>query len=178
MGTKIINLFGGPGVGKSTIASGLFYHMKMNGFKVEYASEWIKDKIYEGDKYPFLDELYAFAKQNKKINQMRDKLDYVITDSPLPLVLLYSTREPNSFEQLVMDVFNSYDNVNFLIKRNHDYQEFGRNQNEKESEKLHRKLEDLLRKYNIKFYRFKSTEALDKIKNEVLRIDEESKKKV
>lgn len=172
---KVINLFGGPGVGKSTIASGLFYHMKMNGFKVEYATEWIKDKIYDGDKYPFLDELYAFAKQNKKINSMRDKMDYIITDSPLPLVLLYSTKEPASFEQLVMDMFNNYDNVNFLIKRDHGYEEFGRNQNEQEANKIHRKLEELLQKYGIRFYRFKSTEALDKIKNEILKIDREKK---
>ena len=27
--TKIINLYGAPGSGKSTISSGLFYHMKM-----------------------------------------------------------------------------------------------------------------------------------------------------
>ena len=28
---QVINLFGAPGCGKSTIASGLFYKMKING---------------------------------------------------------------------------------------------------------------------------------------------------
>lgn len=50
--TKIINLFGGPGVGKSTIASGLFYYMKIAGYNVEAPQEWCKQKVYEGTKYP------------------------------------------------------------------------------------------------------------------------------
>ena len=60
--TKVINLFGGPGAGKSTIAAGLFYNMKIAGYNVERADEWIKDKVYEGTKYPFKDQLYTFAK--------------------------------------------------------------------------------------------------------------------
>ena len=39
--TKVINLFGGPGAGKSTIASGLFYHMKIAGYNVEMTGEWV-----------------------------------------------------------------------------------------------------------------------------------------
>ena len=45
--TKIINLYGAPGSGKSTIASGLFFHMKMAGLNVELASEYIKSKVFE-----------------------------------------------------------------------------------------------------------------------------------
>ena len=60
--TKVINLFGGPGAGKSTIAAGLFYNMKIAGYNVERADEWIKDKVYEGTKYPFKDQLYTFFK--------------------------------------------------------------------------------------------------------------------
>ena len=65
--TKVINLFGGPGVGKSTIAAGLFYNMKIAGYNVEAPQEWCKQKVYEGTKYPFKDQLYTYACQNKLI---------------------------------------------------------------------------------------------------------------
>lgn len=44
-----INIFGGPGVGKSTISSGLFYQMKTRGYKVEFISEYAKDLTYGKD---------------------------------------------------------------------------------------------------------------------------------
>ena len=43
----VINLYGGPGCGKSTVSSGLFYKMKSEGYCVEYVSEYAKDLTYE-----------------------------------------------------------------------------------------------------------------------------------
>ena len=74
--TKIINLYGAPGSGKSTIASGLFFHMKMAGLNVELASEYIKSKVFEENPYPFKDQLYCFAKQHKKLRELNDKVSH------------------------------------------------------------------------------------------------------
>ena len=49
--SKIINLYGGPGVGKSTTAAGLFYKMKIAGYSCELAYEWIKLKVYENKRF-------------------------------------------------------------------------------------------------------------------------------
>jgi hypothetical protein len=40
--TKIINLFGGPGIGKSTQAAGLYYEMKKLNMNVEMPYEFPK----------------------------------------------------------------------------------------------------------------------------------------
>ena len=119
--TKIINLFGAPGSGKSTLASGLFYEMKLKGLNVELASEWIKSKLFEGTNYPFKDQLYTFAKQNKKLREMLGKVDYIICDSPIVQGLVYDTQEPEIFTQTVLTYFNTYDNINFLLKRSYSF---------------------------------------------------------
>ena len=77
--TKIINLYGAPGSGKSTIASGLFFHMKMAGLNVELATEYAKSKLFEENTYVFKDQLYCFSKQHKKLREMNGKVDYIIT---------------------------------------------------------------------------------------------------
>lgn len=161
--TKVINLFGAPGAGKSTIAAGLFYYMKIAGYNVERADEWIKDKVYEGTKYPFKDQLYTFAKQNKKIKQMLGKTDFIICDSPLFLSMVYQSEELPVFSQLVLDYFNSYDNTNFFIKRHHKYQPTGRIHSEKQSDSIALDLESKLRYYNIEYTVLTSGEAMDRI---------------
>jgi ATP:corrinoid adenosyltransferase len=45
---KVINLWAGPGAGKSTTASGLFYLMKTADMQVELVTEYAKDMTWEG----------------------------------------------------------------------------------------------------------------------------------
>jgi len=42
MKTKVINLFAGPGAGKSTTAAGLFAEMKRANVDVELVTEYVK----------------------------------------------------------------------------------------------------------------------------------------
>lgn len=42
----VINIFGAPGAGKSTTAAALFALMKLEGYKVELATEHAKDRYY------------------------------------------------------------------------------------------------------------------------------------
>ena len=116
--TKVINLLGGPGVGKSTCASGLFYTMKKHEISCEIASEWIKEKLYEENRYVFNDQIYVFAKQRKKLIQLLGKVDYVITDSPLVQSIIYGDSS-KAFNSLVLEEFKRFNNVNFVIHRTH-----------------------------------------------------------
>ncbi len=45
---KVINLWAGPGAGKSTTAAGLFNLMKIRGYNVELVTEFAKEMVYEG----------------------------------------------------------------------------------------------------------------------------------
>ena len=163
--TKVINLFGGPGSGKSTLASGIFYNLKLKGVKVELCAEWIKDKVYEGTPYPFKDQLYTLAKQHKKIRQLNGKVDYIICDSPIIQGLIYENGEPPLFKDMVLQYFNMYENINILLKRDAKYETFGRSQTEEEADDLAKKIEVLLKFYNIKYTVLPTRQAIDNIDN-------------
>lgn len=162
--TKIINLFGAPGSGKSTLAAGLFYIMKLQQLNVELVTEWIKEKLFEEAAYPFQDQLYTFAKQNKKIRQLVGKVDYIICDSPLIQGLVYS-KEPDSFNNMVAEYFNSYDNLNILLKRTHAYHTEGRIQTEEESKEVGDLIQSTLDKYNVEYLEMPTKQAVINITN-------------
>jgi len=87
---KLINLWGGPGTGKSTTAAGLFSLMKLKGYDVELVPEYAKDLTWEGHHNKLADQNYVFAKQHRRIARLVEHdLDYVITDSPLLFTIYY-----------------------------------------------------------------------------------------
>ena len=46
--TLVVNFFAGPGAGKSSMAAGLFAELKFRGVNCELATEYAKDKVWEG----------------------------------------------------------------------------------------------------------------------------------
>ena len=86
----VINLFGGPGCGKSTTMARLFADLKARGYNVEMVSEFAKDLVYEQRQETMKDELYIFAKQHHRLFRVNDKVDVIITDRPLLLTNIYA----------------------------------------------------------------------------------------
>ena len=161
--TKVINIFGAPGSGKSTLAFGLMYHLKMKGVECELCHEWIKMKLYEGTTYPFHDQLYTYAKQNKLLNQVNTKVDYIVTDSPSVQCIAYDEKEPKVFKQMALDYFNQYDNLNIFLERTHKYQPSGRNQTEEQAEVVGNKIKNMLDELGICYKTLYANTALEQI---------------
>ncbi len=120
---KVINLFAGPGVGKSTTAAILFEEMKRKGLNVELVTEYAKSKVRENSLDVLKDQVYLLAKQDHRLEVLRDKVDYVITDSPILLYMHYSkySNHPELVKQMTPILFSTYDNVNFFIERTKPY---------------------------------------------------------
>ena len=55
------------------------------------------------------------------------------------------------FNKTVLNVFNSYNNKNYLLIRNHTYENEGRLHNEKEARTVRKKIMDKLDKLNIEY---------------------------
>lgn len=161
--TKVINIFGAPGSGKSTLAFGLMYKLKLSGNNAELAHEWIKEKLYEGTPYPFHDQLFTYAQQNKKLRQLNDKVDYIVTDSPSVQCVAYIEHEPEVYTKMALDYFNQYDNLNFFIERTHEYQASGRHQTEEEAQKVGDMIKSTLDKLEIAYTTLPANEALPRI---------------
>lgn len=161
---KVINLFGAPGSGKSTLRAGLFYEMKLAGYNVEEVTEYAKDMVWEERFNIFSDQIYILGKQNRRLLRLTNKVDYVLTDSPILMGIAYMVATPydETLEQLIVKVFLSYDNLNIFINRKHEYQQIGRNQNELEADEKAEQIKELLRMYSIPFTEVNSDELTPK----------------
>lgn len=171
MSALIVNLFGVPGAGKSTGAAYIFYRLKVAGYNVELVTEFAKDKVWENNEEVFKNQAYIFGKQSFKISRCSKKVDVIITDSPLPLSILYNNdpKLTENFNLSVMDVFNSYQNINYLISRTKPYNPVGRFQTEKESDALKKPIISLLKDRGIKYTEYGGeVENYDRIANEVI----------
>lgn len=147
---KVINIWGAPAAGKSTVAAGLFSLMKAADYNVELVNEYAKDVTWEGHKELLKDQLFVLGQQNRKLERLRDKVDYVISDSPLLLTLAYTPEiYYKTFERLVYEVWSSYDNLNYFIIRTHPYRQVGRVHTEEQSASLNKRIADILDKYSV-----------------------------
>lgn len=156
---KIINLWGAPSSGKSTTAAGLFFLMKINKEKVELVTEYAKNLIWSERHKMFDEQIYLLSKQNHLQARLAGKVDWVITDSPLPLSIYYAPKNYlKSFPNIAIEQFNCYDNVNILLKRTqHTYENFGRRHSEQESGLIHDDLVELMNTYNIQYIEFEAS---------------------
>lgn len=170
----VINLFGGPGCGKSTTMARLFSDLKQMGYNCEMVTEFAKDLVYENRMDTMKDELYIFAKQNHRLFRVKDKVDIIITDRPLLLTCIYDSlygHNDKDLHQLVRTTFNRYNNINImLIPTDVDYKTEGRLQDEEESDKISDLILlelDMYCKNNITGYKVIETKDYESIKDYV-----------
>jgi RecA/RadA recombinase len=135
----VINFYGGPGSGKSTAAAGLFYNMKIAGYNVELTDEFAKECVWEGNIPMLQDQLWVLGHQHRKILRLSDKVDYIITDSPVLLSPIYRGRYGESLysdiiDKMALECYNLYEtNINFMLGRQGDFEQKGRAQDLEES---------------------------------------------
>lgn len=166
----IVNLFGAPGAGKSTGAAYIFSKLKMLGVNAELVTEFAKDKVWENNQEVLSNQTYVFGKQHFRISRCADKVDVIVTDSPLLLSALYNNSDllGEEFNDLVAKIFKSYDSVNYFIERDKPYNPNGRLQTEKESDYLAENIKDMLARYNIQYENYKGNlSAYDKIVEDI-----------
>ena len=161
--TTVINLIGGPGCGKSTIAAGLFYEMKKLGIKCELVCEYTKEKVWEESFNTLKDEIYLFAKQLHKQWRLKGKVDFIITDHCLLNSVIYDKEKSESFSNLIFDEFNKFNNINFFIARDKKYETAGRIETLEESIKLDQDFKDLFNKNKIKYQELNYNTAVNDI---------------
>lgn len=154
-GCIVVNLFGVPSAGKSTGAAYIFSKLKMAGINAELITEFAKDKVWENNAEAFKpdNQCYMFGEQFYKMSRCRDKVEVLVTDSPLPLSILYnkSTVLGKEFNDTVMNCFNSFNNVSYLLLRDKPYNQKGRLQTEEEANALQSPLYALLNDYNVQY---------------------------
>lgn len=148
--TLVVNLLGGPGVGKSTMTAAVFAKLKNLGIDCEMASEFAKELVWEQRNETFKDELYIFAKQAHRLFRLKGKVDVVVTDRPLILTCFYAKDDPD-LKEFCYKRFSEYLNLNILLTREKEYNPNGRNQTEDEAKEIDKGIIEILNKYNIPY---------------------------
>ncbi len=146
-----INIFGGPGTGKSTIAALVFGALKQQGKNTELSVEYAKSRVYEEHWSIFDDQVYIFAQMLRQYHRCEGKIDYMISDSPLLLSAAYARVHDvryKNLESLIIEAVNQYHNINIMLLRTVDYQVEGRNQNLEEAKKIDTVIRQVLSDYD------------------------------
>lgn len=152
---NLINLYGPPGSGKTTIMHGLTYELKTMGLSTENTPEFIKEMIFEGsDPEIFGGQIFILGQQNRRISRLLRTADFIITDCPLILIASYTP--PNyikGFEEMAINLANSYNNVNFFLHRNkeYDFELANRYHDSESSDQKSVEIQDYLKKHDVKY---------------------------
>jgi hypothetical protein len=126
--TLIVNFYGGPGSGKSTMAARIFSELKDLGLNVELATEYAKDMTWQQSFHVLGNQMYIFAKQQHRIWRLDGKVDVILTDAPLINSLVYGDTS-DTFKSLVIEEYFKRPTVDVYLRRTKPYNPEGRSQN-------------------------------------------------
>lgn len=149
--TLVVNLFAGPGAGKSTGATYIFSKLKMLGYDCEYVSEFAKDKVWEKNDEVFKSQFYITGKQVFKIKRCYGKVDIIVTDSPIAIGAQYLKEDEQKLGPAILEEFSKYNNLNLFINRVKPYNPNGRSQTLDEAVVIDNKTKKWLIDNNIHF---------------------------
>ena len=90
----LVNLFGGPGVGKSTTAAALYSQLTMRGYHAESVGEAAKDIVWDNCTALLGNQVLITGMQYQRLRRLVGKVDIAISDSPLILAYVYGRTLP------------------------------------------------------------------------------------
>jgi len=149
------------------LATELFSKLKRKGYNCEYVDEYAKHIVYENNSCRLNNQLLVFSNQYFSMDVIRDKVNVIVTDSPLFLSIFYN-RENGApqhlkvpdrlLKELVMYCHSTFDNLNYFLTRNHEYKKEGRYQTESEAKVQEGKLVGLIEEMGLDCKFMKSTD--------------------
>lgn len=142
MKPKSLNLFAGPGVGKTTLMAAVFAELKFRNLNVEMVPEYAKELAWQDN--PVFNQYDIFNKQSTRMS-VANKVDLVVTDGPLLMQLAY-LEDQHELAQCVIDEHNKYNNLNILVLRGDSapYNTAGRYQDEATARTIDEDIKNLL----------------------------------
>lgn len=156
--TVVVNLMGGPGSGKSTLAHEVTSELKKAGFTVGFVSEYASDMIRDGRAEELKDGSLAtqqeiFVMQSDRVQAYMGKVDFIVTESPTVLSMIYlqeSGPACEEFKQCVRDDYRSGNNFTCMVKRGEEYMQEGRIQDAAGAAEIDDKIRTWMREEHIK----------------------------
>lgn len=168
----VINGYGGPGAGKSTACLEITAALKKEGYNAEYVQEYAKGLVYEKD-MEMLDgspehQYEILKEQTRRMDRLYDQVDFIVSDSPVMLNIIYNKQLTPEYESLVNELQGEYINYSFFMERDaSNFEEEGRIHNLTESIEKDNEIKDMLQKNEIK-YKTYNHENVNEIVNDAI----------
>lgn len=142
--TTIINLYGGPGTGKSTSAAYIFSKLKDRGVEAELVTEYAKEWAWEGRQPGPFTQVHFLGQQCERETRLYGKVEYIVTDSPLLLSAYYAAMRDSdpefsvAIQDLVLSIISKaqdagHEYLEVFLERSKPYHTKGRYETEEQS---------------------------------------------
>lgn len=151
--TVNINLWSGPGVGKSTTAATLFAELKKRRISCELVREFAKDLVWE-NRIGHFEQFWITAEQHRRQSILQGQAQVVITDSAIPMGIFHA---PLAYQQelknLIFKMISNWNSIDVLLYRDMTewYEQNGRVENLSASLKKHESVSNLIKEFNESF---------------------------
>lgn len=126
MKTLVVNLFAGPGAGKTTCAWEIASELKKRGIVTEYVPEYAKELVWDENYEALADQEGIFAEQAHRINRLVGKVDVIVTDSPILFSEIYGENNSDEFRRMIWNEHYRHNNFNLFINRGNSFEQQGR----------------------------------------------------
>ncbi len=113
----LINIFGCPKAGKTTLMAHLFVRLKLQDIYVEMATDFAKEVLFEKRFSILENQLYILAKQEKRISELYKFADVVITDCPVLHSLVYNADNYKTLHPFILEIHRKYNSLNLFVRR-------------------------------------------------------------
>lgn len=156
--TVVINFFGGAGAGKSVGSWDVASRLKKMGYSAELSTEYAKELLYD-NKEDFLkvgsvrNQSQIFFEQKRRLDRLIGKVNFIVTDCPLPLMSIYTKDTETDKPQFInysLKIFNEYNNMNLVVHRDEKhYESTGRIHSLQESIQKDKEINNMLKSFKI-----------------------------
>jgi hypothetical protein len=158
--TLIVNLYGGPSTGKSSMMLGIASILKWRGIDAEIAPEYAKlvtwetqvnkKRVVHEDGTPFIGKLRnqfkVFGEQHDTLFTLCGNVDVIITDSPILMQLCYSNKA--LLNEAIIDEHKNFNTLDVFLNRKKPFNPNGRFQTEEQAKQLDVQIKDLLKTHS------------------------------
>ncbi len=154
MPAVVVNLFGGPGTGKSTLALGITHELKRLRHEAQFIAEeakyWAFYKHHIGEP----EQLEITWRQYDAERRYYEHADFIVTDSPLEICAFYSwyRNRTDDYSNIVRRLRERHPHIevlNYWIVREKEYNPVGRYQTEEEALLVDREMQAFMAPHGL-----------------------------
>lgn len=156
--TRVINIIGGPGCGKSLFTAAIILYLNLHQQSVELIPDFAKSVVWQKD-YEALKNQYFIAQQQYRMLALLDgQVQFLVNECSLPQLMFYNEH----YAENICDVgktrehirawYRQFNNVNVLVDRSGQaYVHTGRFQDEEQAREVDHGLHGILHREGLPF---------------------------